>query len=192
MAITLVKGQNISLQKEGGGSLSRVVMGLGWDPVQQKKGFFSKKAPDIDLDASVALFDEAKNVVDIVSFQKLRSSVGSILHTGDNLTGAGDGDDEQIKVNLDAVPANVKYLAFVVTSYRGQTFNDVDNAFCRLVDETTNKEIARYTLSGGGAHTAMIMAKLYRHQCEWKMHALGDPGNGKIVQDLLPSVVAVL
>jgi tellurium resistance protein TerZ len=90
------------------------------------------------------------------------------------------------------VPANVKYLAFVVTSFRGQSFNDIDNAFCRLVDEATNKEIARYTLSGGGANTAMLMAKVYRHQGEWKMHALGDPANGKVVQDVLHNIVQVL
>jgi tellurium resistance protein TerZ len=193
MAITLVKGQKISLQKEGGGGLTKVVMGLGWDPVKKKSGFFSMaKAPDIDLDASCALFDENKNVVDVVSFQQLRSKDGSINHSGDNLTGAGEGDDERINVNLQNVPANVKYMAFVVTSYRGQTFNDVENAYCRLVDETSNQEIARYTLSGGGNNTAMIMAKLYRHQGEWKMHALGDPANGRVVRDLLPNVKSLL
>lgn len=202
VAVDLIKGQKISLEKEAGGSLTKVVMGLGWDPVKsgapKKKGFLASlgfggggggDAPDIDLDASCAMFDEAKNVVDLVSFQQLKSKDGSLVHTGDNLTGEGEGDDEQIKVNLAAVPAKVKYLIFVVTSFRGQTFNDVENAFCRIFDENNGKEIARYTLSGGGNHTAMIMAKLYRHQGEWKMHALGEAANGRVVSDVIQNCV---
>ena len=192
MAVTLTKGQKISLEKESGGTLTRVVMGLGWDPVKKKTGFFSKKPAAIDLDASCVLFDENKANVDAVSFKQLKSRDGSITHTGDNLTGEGEGDDEQIIVNLDQVPERVKYLVFTVNSFQGQTFNEVDNAYCRLVDDKSGKEIARYTLSGGGSQTAMIMAKLYRHQGEWKMHALGDPSNGRVVSDLLPDIVKVL
>jgi tellurium resistance protein TerZ len=185
MAITLTKGQKISLEKESGGSLTKVVMGLGWDPVKSKKA-------SIDLDASCVLFDESKGNIDTVSFKQLKSKDGSIIHTGDNLTGEGEGDDEQIIVNLDKVPEKVKYLVFTVNSFGGQTFNDVDNAYCRLVNDKSGQEIARYTLSGGGAHTALIMAKLYRHQGEWKMHALGDPSKGRVAKDLLPDIVKVL
>jgi tellurium resistance protein TerZ len=182
--INLVKGQKISLAKEGGGGLSKVIMGLGWDP--------KKQGTSIDLDASCVLFDEAKKQVDCVWFKQLKSKDGSIQHTGDNLTGEGEGDDEQIIVDLSKVPAKVKYLVFTVNSYQGQTFNEVDNAFCRLVDANGNKEIARYTLSGGGTQTAMIMAKVYRHNNEWKMHAMGDPANGRVVNDLIPSIIPVL
>lgn len=192
----MVKGQKISLAKEGGASLSKVVMGLGWDAVQQKKGLlgsiFGRKPANIDLDASCALFDENKQSVDFVWFAQLKSKDGSIVHTGDNLTGEGEGDDEQIIVDLTRVPANVKYLVFTVNSFRGQTFNEVENAYCRLVDNSTQKEIARYTLSGGGNFTAMIMAKLYRHNDEWKMHALGESTNGQVVEELLPAMVTSL
>ena len=183
MAVNLVKGQKISLEKESGGSLTKVVMGLGWDP---------SRAASIDLDASCVLFDDNKGMVDSVHFSQLKSKDGSITHTGDNLTGEGEGDDEQIIVNLDKVSPKVKYLVFTVNSFRGQSFNEVANAFCRLVDGKSGKEIARFTLSGGGSHTGLIMAKLYRHQDEWKMHALGDPANGRVVRDMLPEIIKIL
>jgi tellurium resistance protein TerZ len=191
MAISLTKGQKISLEKESGGGLSKVVMGLGWDPVK-KKGFFFSKPAEIDLDASCALFDANKNPVDFVYFGQLKSKDGSITHTGDNLTGEGDGDDEQIIVDLSRVPANVTYLVFTVNSYRGQTFNEVQNAYCRIVDQRNQSELARFTLSGGGSHTALVMAKLYRHQGEWKMHALGEQSSGQTVGDLIPVMINTL
>ena len=196
MAVTLTKGQKISLTKEGGGALVKVTMGLGWDAVQKKKGFLSSLLgggeTNIDLDASCGLFDENKKPVDFVWFRQLKSRDGSIVHTGDNLTGEGEGDDEQIIVDLSGVPAYVKYLVFTVNSFQGQTFNEVENAFCRLVDNSTDSEIARYTLTGGGNYTAMIMAKLYRHNNEWKMHALGEPSNGRVVEELLPAMINTL
>lgn len=197
MAVTLSKGQKISLAKEGGDALSKVVMGLGWDAVQpKKKGFLSSLLGggevNIDLDASCALFDENRRPVDFVWFNQLKSRDGSIIHTGDNLTGEGDGDDEQIIVDLARVPANVHYLVFTVNSFRGQTFDEVENAFCRLVDASSNQEIAKYTLTGGGNFTAMVMAKLYRHNGEWKMHALGEPTNGQVVEQLLPAMINCL
>ncbi|MDR1576953.1 MAG: TerD family protein [Deltaproteobacteria bacterium] len=200
MGISLVKGQKISLEKESGGGLSQVVMGLGWDPVKAGEGGFFKKLAsmfsspaEIDLDASCALFDENKKPLDFVWFRQLKSKDGSIVHTGDNLTGAGDAeDDEQIIVNLSKVPANVKTLVFTVNSFQGQTFNEVSNAFCRLVDSSTKREIARYTLSGGGGHTAMIMAKIYRHDGGWKMSALGEAANGRVVEQLIPAIANVL
>jgi len=197
MSVSLIKGQRISLAKEGG-ALTKVTMGLGWDAVQKKKGILGSLfgggggQTDIDLDASCAMFDQNKQAVDFVWFRQLKSRDGSIVHTGDNRTGAGEGDDEQIIVDLSRVPANVAYLVFTVNSFQGQTFNEVDNAFCRLVDNSTQKEIAKYPLSGGGDFTAMIMAKLYRHQNEWKMHALGEPTNGKVVEELMPAMLNCL
>lgn len=195
MAINLQKGQKISLSKESGGALTKVVMGLGWDAKKASvgllKGMFGGggNSDSIDLDASCVLFDEQNKVVDTVWFRQLKSKDGSIVHTGDNRTGDGDGDDEQIIVALDKVPANVKSLVFTVSSFTGQTFNAIDNAFCRLVDSSNNNEVARYTLSSQGSHTAQIMAKVYRHNGEWKMHAIGENGNGRTIESLLPQII---
>jgi tellurium resistance protein TerZ len=190
MAVNLQKGQKISLEKEAGGALSRVTMGLGWD-VAKSKGFFGfggGKGEAVDLDASCVLFDETNRPVDVVWFRQLKSKDGSITHTGDNRTGAGEGDDEQIVVDLRTVPANVKSLVFTVNSFTGQNFSTVQNAFCRLFDTGSNKEIARYDLSVQGSHTAQVMAKLYRHNGEWKMHAIGENGSGRTFDELLPLI----
>ena len=189
MSVNLQKGQKISLDKEAGGALSKVTMGLGWDAIKSKGLFgFGGKTETIDLDASCVLFDEANNQVDTVWFRQLKSKDGSIVHTGDNRTGAGDGDDEQIIVDLSKVPANVKSLVFTVNSFTGQNFSTVQNAFCRIFDTNSNKEIARYDLSVQGSHTAQIMAKLYRHNGEWKMHAIGENGSGRTFDDLMPLI----
>jgi tellurium resistance protein TerZ len=193
MAISLVKGQKISLAKEGDASLTRVVMGLGWDAVK-KKGFlgFGGGTQEIDLDASCILFDAQNTPVDVVWFRQLRSKDGSILHTGDNRTGAGEGDDEQIIVDLSLVPTSVRSLVFVVNSFTGQNFSQIQNASCRLVNAANNQEIARYDLSCQGNHTAQVMAKVYRHNGEWKMHAIGENGSGRTFDELLPLVVRYL
>jgi tellurium resistance protein TerZ len=189
MAVNLQKGQKISLEKEAGGALARVTMGLGWD-VAKKGGFFGfgSKGDPVDLDASVVLFDDASRPVDVVWFRQLKSRDGSVMHTGDNRTGAGDGDDEQIIVDLHTVPANVKSLVFTVNSFTGQNFSTVENAYCRLLDTGSGKEIARYDLSVQGSHTAQIMAKLYRHNGEWKMHAIGENASGRTFDDLMPLI----
>ncbi|RYG70687.1 TerD family protein [bacterium] len=193
MAISLAKGQKISLDKEAGGGLTHIVMGLGWD-VAQKKGFLGKLSgpASVDLDASCIMFDAAGNAVDAIWFSQLRSKDGSVQHTGDNLTGAGDGDDEQIKVNLSQVPENVKALIFVVNSFTGQSFAQIENAFCRVVNGSNNQEIARYNLSAQGSHTAQIMAKIYRHDGAWKMHAIGEIASGRTFHELMPAMKAAL
>lgn len=197
MPVSLAKGQRISLEKEAGTTLDTIVMGLGWDAKKSGGGFLGGllgggSAQTIDLDASCVLFDEAKNVLDVVWFRQLRSKDGSIVHTGDNLTGAGAGDDEQIIVRLSKVPATVKTLVFTVNNFTGQSFESVENAFCRIVDKRSGKEIAKYNLSCGGKHTAVVMAKVYRHSGEWKMHALGEYGSGRTVNDLLPIIIPSL
>ncbi|MFD0686685.1 TerD family protein [Actinomadura fibrosa] len=192
MSISLQKGQKVSLAKPGGGTLTRVRMGLGWDAVV-KKGLFGKgKAQSIDLDASCLLFDAAGNLADSVWFRQLRSKDGSVQHTGDNLTGAGEGDDEVINVDLQRVPANVTQLVFTVNSFTGQDFSQIENAFCRLVDESTGQEIARYDLSGAGRHNAQIMAKVSRDGQGWTMTAIGATATGRTFQHLLPAVSAHL
>lgn len=192
MSVNLQKGQKISLDKEAGGGLTKIIMGLGWDVVQPtSKGFFGFGAPkpvEIDLDASCLVFDEQNNFVDAVWFRQLRSKDGSILHTGDNRTGAGDGDDEQIIVDLAKVPASIKSLIFTVNSFTGQNFSQIENATCRIVNAANNKKVARFDLSALGPHTAQIMAKVYRHNGEWKMHAIGEIGNGRTFQDLMPQI----
>lgn len=115
----------------------------------------------------------------------LASDDGSVRHTGDNLTG---GDDESIVVDLTRVPARVDQIVFTVNSFTGQTFAEVQNAFCRLVDETTGTGLAHYTLTGGGRHTAQIMAKVRRGAGGWEMKAIGEPASGRTFQDLLPTI----
>ena len=191
MSVNLSKGQKVSLSKSDGGTLTRVRMGLGWDAMK-KRGLFKSKDQSVDLDASVLLFDAAGNVVDTVWYSQLRSRDGSILHTGDNRTGAGDGDDESVKVDLTSVPANVATLVFTVNSFTGQGFSQIENAFCRLIDETNESEIARYQLSGAGDHTAQVMAKLSRDGGGWSMTAIGATATGRTVRDLVPACAAHL
>ncbi|MFF7588337.1 TerD family protein [Kitasatospora purpeofusca] len=194
MSVSLAKGQKLSLEKPGGGRLGVVRMGLGWRAAQ-RKGFLAKlfASQEIDLDASAVLFSGGKPV-DVVFFQHLTSNDGSVRHSGDNLTGgAGDAtDDETITVDLNAVPAEVDQILFTVNSFTGQTFQEVENAFCRLVDTQTGSELARYTLTGGGAYTAQIMAKMQRTQAGWQMTAIGQPAGGRTFQDLMPELVKYL
>ena len=188
MGVSLSKGQTVSLRKESGGTLTQVRMGLGWDAAKKKGLFGGMRNQSIDLDASALLFDAQGNLVDQVWFQQLRSKDGSVQHTGDNRTGAGDGDDESIVVDLNRVPAHVTTIVFVVTSYEGHTFAQVEAAFCRLVDETTRAELTRYTLSGGTPSTGMVMAKLHRDANTWKMTAIGEPMNAKQPLEMIPQL----
>jgi len=188
--VSLSKGQTVSLQKSGGGgSLTRVRMGLGWDAAEKKGLFGKKRAQSIDLDASALLFNAQGQLVDQVWFRQLTSKDGSVQHTGDNRTGAGEGDDESIRVDLAKVPAEVATLVFTVNSFTGQDFSEIANAFCRLVDESANDaEIARYELTGSGSHNAQIMAKVSRAGGGWSMTAIGVPATGRTFRDLLPAI----
>ncbi|GAB0055710.1 Stress response protein SCP2 [Candidatus Magnetaquicoccaceae bacterium FCR-1] len=189
MPISLTKGQRVSLEKDTGKSYDKIVMGLGWDArVQPKKGFLSFLTgggeSEIDLDASVGLFDNRGNMVDQVWFRQLRSVDGSVEHTGDNLSGQGAGDDEQIIVALNRVPPQVQSLVFVVSSYSNDTFDSIDNAFCRMVDASNGQEILRYQLTTQGPHTAMIMMTLYRRETGWSVRAVGETAQGRTLGDL--------
>lgn len=170
--VSLVKGQKVTLRKDGGVALTFLRMGLGWDPIE-KRGLFGNRSADIDLDASAVLFAD-QNLIDVAYYGQLRSKDGSVQHQGDNLTGEGAGDDEVVLVDLTRIPPHVNTVMFIVTSYKGHSFEQVQNAFCRLVDGTTNGELARYTLQGGMPYTGMVMAKVYREGSEWKLQAIGE------------------
>jgi tellurium resistance protein TerZ len=146
---------------------------------------------DVDLDASCLLFDENKNLQDAVWFRQLKSQDGSIQHTGDDLTGGGQAGDpnEEILVRLNAVPKNITALVFTVNSFSSDSFDGIPNAFCLLKDHKTGNVIAKYDLSvQGGGHTGLVIAKLYRHNNEWKFKALGDWGSGRTFDKLLPII----
>lgn len=183
--VNLTKGQKVTLRKEGGVALTAIRMGLGWDPVPQKG--FGRRGGAIDLDASVLMYSQGR-CVDTVYYGHLTSKDRALNHSGDNLTGEGAGDDEVIAVNLPAVAPSVDNLVFIVTSYRGQTFAEVQNAYCRLIDDTTGAELARYTLAGGMPFTGVAMAVLSRAGGDWKMRAIGDGFNAKTPKKAEPHV----
>ena len=196
MSISLQKGQRISLSKEAPG-LTKLMCGLGWDVGKKSGGGFFGAfggSQDFDLDSTVLCLDANNKLAsknDIVYFGNLKHPSGGITHLGDNLTGAGEGDDEVILVDLAKIPAQISKLVFVVTIYqaikRKQDFGQVENAFVRLVNQANNKELARYNLSGNDytQMTAMILAEVYRHQDEWKMAAVGNGFQVEGLQDIV-------
>ena len=190
MSISLQKGQKVSLTKDNQG-LSKVIVGLGWDEVKRTKGLFAPKPQSIDCDASALMLQNGKLVYkdDLVFYNNLRHRTGAVQHMGDNLTGAGEGDDEQIIVELSQVPAEYDKVLIVVTIYqavqRKQHFGMIQNAFIRLVDGRNNQELCRYNLTDNYANmTAMIFGEIYRYNGEWKFNAIGqgttDPGVGEL------------
>ncbi|MEO3783221.1 TerD family protein [Actinocorallia sp. B10E7] len=174
MPVSLSKGGNVSLSKEAPG-LTAVIVGLGWD-VRTTTG------TDFDLDASAIVVDASGKVLSdghFVFFNNLKTPDGAVEHTGDNLTGAGEGDDEQVKVNLAGMPPNAERVVFPVSIYdgtnRGQSFGQVRNAFIRVLNAAGGTEIARYDLTeDASTETAMIFGELYRHGADWKFRAVGQ------------------
>ena len=174
MPINLTKGQKVSLTKDNPG-LARVVVGIGWDVNAFDTG------GDFDLDAEAFLLGENGKVTrqeDFVFYGNLSHPSGSVIHQGDNLTGIGEGDDEQIRVDLSKVPSNIARVAFTVTIYeadsRRQNFGQVQNAFIRIYDETTGRELVRYDLGEDfSIETALIFGELYKNGNEWKFYAIG-------------------
>jgi tellurium resistance protein TerZ len=192
MTVSLKKGDRVSLEKRGGGGLTSVTMGLGWSPAKAKGLFASfKQADSIDLDASAIAF-AGGSATDVVWFRQLKGANGAIQHSGDNLTGEGDGDDESVRIDLDKLPGNVDGIVLTVSSFRGQTFNEVEDAFCRVVDNTTGAEIARFQLAEKGAHTGVIMAVLAKAGGAWSMKAVGTPANGRTVEAMIPAALDAL
>lgn len=196
MAINLQKGQRISLEKEAGASLNRIYMGLGWGMKKvTSKGFLGlgggEKAVAVDLDASCLLFNQGGELVDQVWFRQLQSKCGTVTHSGDDRIGGGSAQDEneRITINLQSLPSHVQALIFTVNSFTGESFAGIPNAFCVVTDANTHKEIARFNLSlEGGNYTGLIMTKLYRHNNEWKVQAIGENAQGRTFLDLLPAI----
>lgn len=191
MSVSLQKGQKVSLSKEHAG-LSKMMAGLGWDEAQKAKGgFFAPKPKPIDCDASALLLKNGRlcDKSDIVYFGNLGHKTGAVQHLGDNLTGAGEGDDEQILIDLGRIPQEYDRIVMVVNIYqavqRKQHFGMIQNAFIRLVDQRNNSEMCRYNLTDDySGMTALIFGEVYRHNGEWKFSAIGqgttDPGLGEL------------
>ena len=179
MAISLFKGQKVDLTK-GNPGLSRLLVGLGWDVNKYDTG------SDFDLDAAAFLLGANGKVTsdsDFIFYNNKMHSSGSVQHMGDNLTGAGEGDDEEIKIDLSRVPANIEKIAFTVTIHeaeqRRQNFGQVSNAFIRVVDENKNQELIRYDLGEDfSIETAVVVGELYRNSGEWKFTATGSGFKG--------------
>ena len=179
MPISLKKGQKVSLTK-GNPGLKNVVVGLGWDTNAYDTG------SDFDLDAAAFCLTDSGKVLsqnDFVFFGNLNHVSGAISHLGDNLTGAGDGDDEQIKIDLSKVPAEITKIAFTVTIYeadaRRQNFGQVSNAFVRIFDENSGEELLRYDLGEDfSIETAVVFGELYKNGEEWKFNAIGSGYQG--------------
>jgi len=179
MAVSLTKGQKVDLTK-GNPNLKKVLVGLGWDTNKYDGGY------DFDLDAAAFLIGESGKVhsdLDFIFYNNLKGGNGSVEHMGDNLTGEGEGDDEQVKVDLAKVPANIHKIAFTVTIHeadqRGQNFGQVSNAFIRIVNDETGQELIRYDLGEDfSVETAVVVGELYRYGAEWKFSAIGSGFKG--------------
>ena len=179
MPINLTKGQKVDLTKKNPG-LKKIMVGLGWDVNQYDTGY------DFDLDAAAFMLDasgKCPTEKEFVFYGNLTHVSESVKHMGDNLTGAGEGDDEQIEVDIPNIPANIERIAFTVTIYdadvRHQNFGQVSNAFIRIVDESTGAELIRYDLAEDfSIETAIVVGELYKHNGEWKFNAIGSGFQG--------------
>jgi stress response protein SCP2 len=186
MSVSLQKGQRVNLSKEDGSSVKKVFVGLGWDPAQE--------GPEIDCDASAILCGANGKILsqtDLVYFGNLSHPSKAVKHSGDNLTGGGDGDDEEIVVTLKDIPSQYEKIVFVVNIYqafeRKQHFGMIKNAFIRVVDAESKKELLRYDLSENYSNmTALICAEIYRKDGQWKFNAIGqatqDAGLGTLLR----------
>lgn len=192
MSVNLQKGQKVSLSKDNPG-LTRIVVGLGWDEVKQPGGLFGLfgRIQDIDCDASAILLRNGKlvNKNDVVYFNNLTHFTGAVRHMGDNLTGAGEGDDEQIVIELQRIPPEYDRIVIVVNIYsalsRNQHFGMIKNAFIRIVNDMTGQEMLKYNLSENyGGMTAMIFGEIYRYNGEWKFNAVGSGTRDGSIGDL--------
>jgi tellurium resistance protein TerZ len=161
----------MALVTDDGRPLTRLRMGLGWDK-ERGAGFIGSGSPDADLDASAVQFADGR-LFDLAFYNHLETRDGSVVHLGDNITGRGEGDDEQLTVDLGRVYAKVDTILFLVSSYQGHTLEWIDNAYCRLVGDD-EVELARFTLTAGVPRTGLVMAKLFRDGEGWRVKAIGQ------------------
>jgi tellurium resistance protein TerZ len=169
--IELQRGDEMVLAREDGGPLGRLTMGLGWDK-KPGAGFIGTGAPDVDLDASAMQY-AGEQLFDLAFFNHLGTRDGSVVHLGDNISGRGEGDDEQITIDLTKVFPRVDTMLFLVSSYQGHSLEWINRAYCRLTDDE-DVELARFSLTGGVPETGMVLAKLVRAGAGWKLVTIGE------------------
>lgn len=191
MSVSLTKGGRVSLKKEAP-NLKRILVGLGWDPVKQTSLFGFGRAQDIDIDASIICMDANDNCKsgDVVYYGNKNHSSGAINHSGDNLTGEGDGDDEQIQITLDKIPSYMARLIIIINIYqaysRNQDFGKVRNCFVHIDDLDTGKELVRYNVDGNfDGKTGIYVAELYLNNGEWKFKAVGEGVKAEDIREMV-------
>jgi tellurium resistance protein TerZ len=198
MAISLQKGQRISLEKAGGGTLQKLCLGVNWGAIEKKGLLGGKKKVAVDLDLSVALFNSNKELIDLVYFGQLQAKKGGIKHSGDDTEGDIDGDDgldnEVVEINLSAVDSNADQIVFILNSYKNQDFKDIPFASVRIYEGTPSRVdsvVASYDVANDdkfSGSVAMIMGKMYRHNGAWKFSAIGDGNKDKKLEQIVKSV----
>lgn len=199
MAINLQKGQRISLEKSNGSKLQNVCVGINWGAIEKKGMFgFGSSKEAVDLDGSCALYNENKQLLEVVYFGNLKSKNGSVKHSGDDLTGDMGGDDgldnEIITLDFSQLDANVNYVAFVLNSFRGHDFGTIPFASIRIYEGTTkrvNEVFAKFDIANGAnfaGHVSMVMGVFYKKNGEWKFNAIGEPTKDKKLEDTVKTV----
>ncbi|TAH00159.1 MAG: TerD family protein [Sphingobacteriales bacterium] len=199
MAINLQKGQRISLEKTNGSKLQNVCVGINWGAIEKKGMFgFGTTKEAVDLDASCALFNDAKQTVDVVYFGSLKSKDGAIKHSGDDLTGDMSGDDgldnEILTIDFSQLNPQVTYVAFVLNSFRGHDFGTIPFASIRIYEGTAkrvNEIFATFDIAKGAGfagHTSMVMGVFYKKNGEWKFNAVGEPTKDKKLEETVKTV----
>ncbi len=198
MTVNLQKGQKVDLTKSGSG-LNNILIGLGWDPVKKSgRGILSSlfgigNGPAFDVDASVIMLNEQSKLAkkdNVVYYGNLKDPSGSVMHMGDNLTGEGEGDDEQIKIDLNRVPNDIHHLIFVVNIYdcksKKQDFGSIENAYIRVANGTSGQELMKFDLTENYAgKTALIAGEVYRYSNEWKFAAIGEGTNDGSLSEMV-------
>ncbi len=199
MAINLTKGQKINLQKENGSKLQNICVGVNWGAIEKKGWLGGVSKVAVDLDASCALFDGSKKLIDVVYFGNLKSRDGSIKHSGDDLTGDLGGDDgidnEIITLDFTSLSSNIEHVAFVLNSFRGQDFGIIPFASIRIYEGTptrVNEIFATFNIAKGenfAGHTSMVMGIFYKRNGEWKFNAIGEPTKDKKLEETIITLV---
>lgn len=197
MAINLEKGQRINLEKSNGSKLQNICVGINWGAIE-KKSLFGTKKEAVDLDASCAVYDDQKNLIDSVNFRKLMSNDKAIKHSGDDLTGDVNGDDgldnEVITLDFSRLSPSANYVGFFVNSFRGQDFKDIPFASIRIYEGTPSKvseEFAKYNIaqdSSFSGSVSMILGVFYKKNGEWKFNAIGTPTKDKRLEETIVTI----